>query len=345
MSLASAIATGDLNELPSRRQEDWRWTDLHGLLRTLPAAPGPFEGHLPDGPFEAAEEELLIVNGDGPVRLMVAAGERRVVALRIVSAGPAGAWAARLSVNIEKGGTVVLLQSHEAVADGHVSEFDLDMTLGAEARVERVVMMSDQSQSITISDAQINLAPGASYDQTILTHGGRRQRVETRLVNPGGGATVRLDGVYLVGETRHADVTTEVTHTGLDGFTSQLTKGVARDRGRATFQGRIIVREGADRTDARMGHHALVLSERAEVNAKPELEIYADDVSCAHGNTVGALDEEAIFYACQRGIPESEARALLTMAFVGEVIDRIEYEPAADVARSWLELSAQASTT
>jgi Fe-S cluster assembly protein SufD len=122
----------------------------------------------------------------------------------------------------------------------------------------------------------------------------------------------------------------------VEGVTDQLTKGVVRDQGRGVFQGRIVVEPGADRTDARMGHHALVLSDRAEVDAKPELEIFADDVACAHGNTVGALDEEALFYAEQRGIPEADARAMLTEAFVGEVIDRIEHEGARDVARAWV---------
>ena len=84
-----------------------------------------------------------------------------------------------------------------------------------------------------------------------------------------------------------------------------------------------------------MGHHALVLSDRAEVDAKPELEIYADDVACSHGNTIGALDEEALFYARQRGIPEAQARALLTEAFIGEVIDRIGHEGAREIARLW----------
>jgi Fe-S cluster assembly protein SufD len=84
-----------------------------------------------------------------------------------------------------------------------------------------------------------------------------------------------------------------------------------------------------------MGHHALILSDRAEVDAKPELLIFADDVSCAHGNTVGALDQDALFYARQRGIPEAEAKALLTEAFIGEVIDRIEHEGAREVCRAW----------
>jgi Fe-S cluster assembly protein SufD len=153
--------------------------------------------------------------------------------------------------------------------------------------------------------------------------------------HPGGHAELRLDGVYLLAGKRHADLTTVVTHEGVDGTTAQLTKGVVRDQARAVFQGRIIVAEGADHTDARMGHHALILSDRAEVDAKPELEIYADDVACAHGNTVGALDEDALFYARQRGIPEPEARALLTQAFIGEVIDRIEHEAARAAVRAW----------
>jgi len=104
-----------------------------------------------------------------------------------------------------------------------------------------------------------------------------------------------------------------------------------------------VVEEGADRTDARMGHHALILSDRAEVDAKPELEIYADDVACAHGNTVGALDEDALFYARQRGMPEDEARALLTEAFIGEVVDRIGHEGAREAVRAWVAARLRAS--
>ncbi len=147
---------------------------------------------------------------------------------------------------------------------------------------------------------------------------------------------MRLDGLYLLADRRHADITTVVTHEGVDGMTDQLIKGVVRDQARGVFQGRITVRRGADRTDARMGHHALVLSDRAEVDAKPELEIYADDVACAHGNTVGALDEDALFYAQQRGIAEPEARAMLTEAFVGEVVDRIEHDGAREGVRAWV---------
>ncbi len=104
-----------------------------------------------------------------------------------------------------------------------------------------------------------------------------------------------------------------------------------------------MVEKGADRTDARMGHHALMLSDRAEVDAKPELEIWADDVACAHGATVGALDEDALFYARQRGIPEDQARAMLVEAFLAEVVDRIEHEAARGLAHAWLVARLEAA--
>ncbi len=152
----------------------------------------------------------------------------------------------------------------------------------------------------------------------------------------GGGAVVLLDGVYVLQGARHSDQTTQVVHEIPHGETRQLTKGVVQDQARGVFQGRIVVAEGADGADARMGHHALILSDRAEIDAKPELLIYADDVACAHGNTVGALDEDALFYALSRGIPEAEARALLIGAFLGEVLDRIVHPPARELARAWL---------
>jgi Fe-S cluster assembly protein SufD len=147
---------------------------------------------------------------------------------------------------------------------------------------------------------------------------------------------VRLDGLYVLDGERHADLTTVVDHEGLGGQTRQLTKGVVRDRARGVFQGRIIVQPGADQTDARMGHHALMLSDHAEIDAKPELEIFADEVACAHGNTIGALDEDALFYARTRGLSEGEARALLTAAFLGEVVDGVEAEPVREIAEAWL---------
>jgi Fe-S cluster assembly protein SufD len=290
---------------------------------------------LPSGPFDALAGEVVVVaNGDGAAHIDVLPGQARTVALRIISRGD-GAHAARVSVSIEAGGALTLLESYEG--EGHyLSQTSLMFDLGAGAALERIVLAADDAEGVTVSEARVDLSPNAAMAQTVLTTGGRRQRLETQVRHPGGHAELKLDGVYLLAGKRHADLTTVVTHAGVDGTTQQLTKGVVRDQARGVFQGRIVVAEGADRTDAKMGHHALILSDRAEVDAKPELEIYADDVACAHGNTVGALDEDALFYARQRGMPEDVARGLLIEAFIGEVVDRIGHEGAREAARAWV---------
>jgi Fe-S cluster assembly protein SufD len=345
MSLARAIETGDVTLLPSRRDEDWRWTDLRGLIRVAPEASPAFEGDLVPGPFaEVAARDVAIVNGRGPARLTVAAGERHAVALRFVAAPNAGAHVARLEIEVGEGADLTLLESYEGVGADYLADAELTIALAPGARLERIVLAGDTDSGVSVSRADIALAAGSVLAQTVLTDGARRQRLETRVAHPGAGAAVRLDGIYLLGGRRHGDITTIVTHEGVDGVTDQLTKGVVDDQARGVFQGRIVVSQGADRTDARMGHHALILSDRAEVDGKPELEIYADEVACAHGNTVGALDEEALFYVRQRGLPESVARAMLTGAFLGEVVDRIEHDGARDVARAWLAARLEAAS-
>jgi Fe-S cluster assembly protein SufD len=337
VSVAEAIRTGDVSRLPSRRDEAWRWTDLRALVRTAPPPSTAWTGALPDGPFAGlTSDEVLIVNGRGPERLVVERGERRVVALRFVAAQGAGGHVARLAIDVMPGGDLCLLESHEGYGEGYLADAELAIALFDEARLERIVLGAPTDSAVAVVSAMVRLAPRARFAQTVVARGGRRERIETQVAHPGGGAAVRLDGLYLVSDRRHCDITTVVTHQGVGGSTDQLVKGVVDDQGRAVFQGRIVVAEGADQTDAKMGHHALILSDRAEVDAKPELEIYADDVACAHGATVGALDADALFYAEQRGMPPAQARGLLTLAFVGAVVDRIEHEGAREVVRAWV---------
>ncbi|MBV8684586.1 MAG: Fe-S cluster assembly protein SufD, partial [Caulobacteraceae bacterium] len=243
-----------------------------------------------------------------------------------------------------EGAELALLESHEGAGEGYLTASDLIIELAPGARAERVVLAAESESGVAVSIAKVRLSAGSRFDQTVLASGARRERIETEVEHPGAGASVRLDGVYLLADRRHTDITTVVTHSGVDGVTDQLIKGVVDDQARGVFQGRIVVAKGADQTDAKMGHHALVLSDRAEVDAKPELEIWADEVACAHGNTVGALDEDALFYAAQRGIPEDEARALLIQAFVGEVVDRIGHAGARDVAGAWVAQRLGASS-
>ena len=314
MSLANALRERDVTQLPSRRDEDWRWTDLRGLIRTLPEPARPFTGDPGPGRLDAhADVQRVMING-GEAQINARAGEDTIVALRLISRG-AGSHTTRVNVTLGEGARLRLLETYESDA-ASVSHIALTISLAEGAALERIILADDDAEAVSVSEAAVALAAGSAFHQTVVTCGARRQRIETHVTHPGG--------------------TTVVNHVSPDGSTAQLTKGVVADQARGVFQGRIVVAPGADRTDAKMGHHALILSDRAEADAKPELEIYADDVACAHGNTVGALDDDALFYARQRGMSENEARALLTEAFIGEVVDRIGHDGVREAVRDWV---------
>ena len=339
MSLAAAIAARDPELLPGRRDEDWRWTGLRELIRAVPPA-------SPDVAAVAANAllagldwpALVFANGRALEEAEIAtpADGKGAFIRRFVSASDGTTHHLSAEVVVGEGARLVLIDSFEGQGADYLASAALSIHIAAHAEVERIVFLDDAAGAVSVARTEVTLAPGARFHQTVLATGAKRQRFETHLIHPGEGAHVRLDGAYVVASKRHSDQTTVVTHAGENGFTTQLTKGVATDQGRGVFQGRIVVQRGADGTDARMAHHALLLSDRAEIDAKPELEIYADDVACAHGNTIGALDEAAIFYARSRGIPEAAAKAMLTTAFLAEVVERIVNEAAREIAHAWL---------
>jgi Fe-S cluster assembly protein SufD len=156
----------------------------------------------------------------------------------------------------------------------------------------------------------------------------------------GEGANLALNGATLIKGRQHVDNTLLVDHAVPGGFSRELNKSVLDGDSRAVFQGKIVVRPGAQKTDGKMMSQALLLSENAEADNKPELEIFADDVQCGHGATAGALDENLLFYLKARGIPQAEAEALLIEAFVGETVAIVEHEGIKDAltgaAAEWL---------
>ncbi len=184
--------------------------------------------------------------------------------------------------------------------------------------VERVIVQTGASPALSM--ARVTLGEGAAFRQFVYAEGAKLARLETHVAAHGAHAAIALDGVYLVGEGRHADLTSVIDMQAPNGQARQVIKGAARRGGRGVFQGKIHVARAAQKTDARQHHHALMLEEGAEIDAKPELEIYADDVACAHGNACGGLDAQALFYLRARGIPEAQARALLVEAFVAEAL-------------------------
>ena len=338
--LAQAIRSGDVSLLPGRRDEAWRWTDLRAVVRSVPPASSPNIATRP-APLSgvAVAREVSVLNGQvGSQALRLADGE--VVGLRFISTG-AGSHSCGVTIDVSPGASAVLLESYEGEG-AYVAAADLVVRLGEGAALERIVVQADSAEGVSVSTADVHMSPRARFAQTVATTGARLQRHETRLVHPGEGATVRMDAVYVLRD-RHADLTTVVEHRGIDGATTQVAKGVAAGRARAVFQGRIVVAEGADGVDARLRHDALLLDEGAEVNSKPELEIYADDVQCAHGNTVGALDDEQLFYIRSRGVGEVEAKTLLMRAFLGEAVERVEHEGAREALSGWLDAQLAAS--
>jgi Fe-S cluster assembly protein SufD len=345
MSLMQALETRDASFLPGRRNEDWRWSDLKSVVRAVPP-PSP-DAAKPEAPPPlaelAADNEIVVVNGRADTfGFHAVAGLPRTLRLRIVSRADQTAHQGVLILDVEPEAQLTVIETYEGEGSGYLSDFSLAVSMGEGAELERIVLLDEPADAVSISQSQVELQAGARFAQTVVASGAKLQRHETHVRHPGGGAEVRLDGLYLLSGKRHADLTTVVDHGDVDGVTDQLTKGLAKDQARGVFQGRIVVEAGADRTDARMGHHALLLNDGAEIDAKPELEIYADDVACAHGNTVGSLDEAALFYMRARGMPEQEARALLMEAFVGEVVDRIRHEGARAAVHAWVSEKLEA---
>jgi Fe-S cluster assembly protein SufD len=151
----------------------------------------------------------------------------------------------------------------------------------------------------------------------------RSARNEIDVTLTGENAQAALNGAMMLRGSEHADTTTRINHAAPHGSSRQVYKTVLADKARGVFQGKIYVAEGAQKTDGYQLSRALLLSDQAEMDAKPELEIYADDVKCSHGSTVGDIDDDAMFYLRSRGLPETEARALLIDAFVADVFEDI----------------------
>lgn len=298
-----------LSDLPSRRNEAWKWTDLRAALTADAAKLAGPEGRPGAGPIEALAG---LMGGQGG-KVVAKAGTESTFVVRIRAEGERAILPAYAEIEIEPGASVTRIVIQESAAP---------------------------SNAIVLNEVKVTLGAGSTFRQFIYAEGARLARIETSVAIMGESAVVDLNAVYLASNGRHIDLTSLVQHDAPGANTRQRVKGAAKKKSRGVFQGKFKVERSAQKTDAQMAHNALLLEEGAEVFAKPELEIYADDVACAHGNTAGQLDEGAVFYIRSRGIPEVEARAMLTRAFLIEALPdwlddalRIEAEGKID---SWL---------
>jgi Fe-S cluster assembly protein SufD len=212
--------------------------------------------------------------------------------------------------------------------------------LGNDAQLQHVRLMADAADATNITTVIFTIGAKARLATFNMTSGGGLSRYQGYLTFAGEGSEVTANGVNLLNGRQHADTTLFLDHAVPNCASREVFRAVVDDRAHSVFQGRIIVQPKAQKTDAKMMTRALLLSDEAEADNKPELEIFADDVTCGHGATTGALDESLLFYLRARGLSEKEAQALLIQAFVGEAIESIASddlrELAISTAQRWL---------
>lgn len=249
----------------------------------------------------------------------------------------------RSLVKIADGARVTLLESFVA-ADGATAYQAHDCVVlwaGDGADVQHVRLIEDARDAANISTAILTLGRRTQFNAFNLTSGAAVSRYQAFVRFGGEGAHAAINGISLLNGTQHGDTTLVVDHAVPHCASREVFRTVLDDRARAVFQGRIIVQPDAQKTDGKMETRALLLSDDAEIDNKPELEIFADDVTCGHGATAGALDETLLFYLRARGLSEKEAQAVLIQAFVGEAIESIADERLREVATNaavrWLQ--------
>jgi Fe-S cluster assembly protein SufD len=282
---------------------------------------------------------------DGLV-IEVAAGTALTQPLHIVhiaSAAQPAAMFTRSLLKLGKGANATLVESYIG-ADGtkaYQVHDSLLLSIGDGARLDHVRLVEDGREAFNISSAVVTLGAHAHFNTFGMTSGGSVSRYQAVIAVAGEYSRVETNGVNLLNGRQHADSTLFLDHAVPNGTSREIFRAVVDDRAHSVFQGRIIVKPKAQKTDAKMMTRALLLSDEAEADNKPELEIFADDVTCGHGATTGALDESLLFYLRARGLSEKEAQALLIQAFVGEAIESIANddlrELAIKAAHRWLE--------
>lgn len=254
----------------------------------------------------------------------------------------------RVLIVIEDGAAADLVEVHSG-ARAYVSNTVVEVTVGAKARLGHYKWQTEGAEAFHLAMTAVRAEIGAIYDNFALSTGARLARNEIRGELAGQHVDYRINGAYLAAGDQHLDTTTFIDHAVPECHSQEIYKGVLTGRSRGVFQGKILVRPDAQKTDGYQMNRALLLSRDAEIDSKPELEIYADDVKCSHGATVGELDDDQLFYLMARGIERERARALLIGAYLDEAIATIERTPVRDVFRAavdaWMQENVAGTVT
>ena len=217
-----------------------------------------------------------------------------------------------------------------------------EIVLEEDAALDHYRLLRQGEKAFHIGTVQVHQARNSRYRSHSVTWGGAITRVEINARLDGEGADCQLQGLYVAGGRQHVDSRTVIEHAKPHGTSRELYKGVLNGRARAVFNGKIVVHEEAQKTDARQSNKNLMLSRDAEIDSKPQLEILADDVRCSHGTTIGQLEDDQLFYLRSRGLNQAVARKLLVHGFASEILDGVAIEPLKDglTAQVFSELEA-----
>ncbi len=234
----------------------------------------------------------------------------------------ATAYHANNFIHLGEGSSLKIYKSKASKADSTTFSTHMNrITLDKGATLERIVISQHAPTAITFIHDDVILHEGAAFKKTAINLGGKITRQKTTISLNGEQAFASLNGLSYTSRDGTTDVVVDMRHNAPHTQSKQLIRSMATDKSRAVFQGKVTVAQVAQKTNADQNHQGLLLSDGAEIDAKPSLEIYADDVKCSHGNTCGALDETSLFYLRSRGIPRSEAEQLLQQAFIAELFE------------------------
>ena len=233
----------------------------------------------------------------------------------------------RLLIVSEENSSATIFENYVSLDDeAHFTNSVVEVVLLDGARLEHYRVQRENNKTLHVATTATELGRGSSYDTTSITMGAELSRHDISVVLDHEGGECWVDGLYIVGADQHADTHSVIDHKQPHCNSHQLYKGILDGNGRAVFNGKVFVMHGAQKTDAMQTNKNLLLSNRARVDTKPQLEIFADDVKCAHGAAVGQLDPEELFYLHARGINSTLARNLLTYGFAEEVIGKIKVD-------------------
>lgn len=338
---------------PTQRDEDWKFTSLNALARlTFARVPGravtnwttpAIENHL--ARYADFEKHAFVALNtaflDSVHLIEIPAGRHETIRiehesrdLRDSAAGP-GVTHPRILAVIGEGAEVSIVENYSG--DGqYFTNAVTEIVCGAGSIVNHYKLQNESRDAFHISTIQVQMARDSVFTSRSLAFGAALGRTEINAVLETG-SECTLNGLYLVDGTRHVDTRTAIDHAKPHAASHELYKGILNGSSSAVFNGKIIVRKDAQKTDAKQTNKNLVLSENATINTKPQLEIFADDVRCTHGATVGQLDPDSIFYLRSRGIGLTDARVMLIEAFAREIIDAIKLNDLREQALSLLK--------